>query len=79
MSKEQVYTQMKSQEYLPGSMRWRVGSLNEHQEEMDTIRFSTPDGRAYVVEYHTHTEANRTFSDVYDITEINAKEQMILG
>lgn len=79
MSKEQVYNMMKAEGYLPGSMRWRHGSLNEHENEMDTIRFTTPDGRSFVAEYHTHTEANRTFSDVYDITEIDSKAQMIKG
>lgn len=79
MSKETIYNLMKSQEYLPGSMRWRVGSINENAESTDHIRFTTPDGRAFVVEYHTFDEAKKTFSDVYDIIEINPANQMLKG
>lgn len=32
MSKESIYSAMKASEFLPGSMRWRVGSLNEHAD-----------------------------------------------
>lgn len=79
MSKESIYSAMKAQEFLPGSMRWRVGSLNENVDKTDRIRFVTPDGRSYVVEYHTHEESKKTFSDVYDIIEINPKEQVLKG
>lgn len=79
MNKEQLYKLMKEEGYLPGSMRYRVGSLNEHQDKMDTIRFTTPDGRACVVEYHTFEEGQKTFSDVYDITEITPSNQLLNG
>lgn len=79
MSNEQIYKLMKEQEYLPGSMRWRVGSLNEHEDRIDTTRFVTPDGRAFVVEYVVHEDASKTYSDVFDITEIDPKQQMIRG
>lgn len=79
MSKESIYSAMKAQEFLPGSMRWRVGSLNEHADQTDRIRYVTPDGRSYVVEYHTHVESKKTFSDVYDIIEIDPALQMLKG
>ena len=79
MNKEQIYKMIKAQQFLPGACRWRVGSVNENEERTDRIRFTTPDGRACVVEYHTHDEGKKTFSDVYDIIEINPAEQMLKG
>ncbi|AHK61412.1 hypothetical protein PJM36_0063 [Salmonella phage vB_SenM_UTK0005] len=79
MSKEQIYKLLKAQEYLPGSIRWRHGSLNEHADDMDRVRFTTPEGKSYVIEYHTFLEGHKTFSDVYDIIEINPAKQMIAG
>lgn len=79
MSKESIYNAMKASEFLPGSMRWRVGSINENADQTDRIRYVTPDGRSYVVEYHTHQEAKKTFSDVFDIIEIDPKQQMVTG
>lgn len=79
MSKESIYNAMKASEFLPGSMRWRVGSINENVDQTDRIRYVTPDGRSYVVEYHTHQEAKKTFSDVFDIIEIDPKQQMVTG
>lgn len=81
MSKESIYSAMEAQEFLPGSMRWRVGSLNEHADQTDRIRYVTPDGRSYVVEYHTHVEreSKKTFSDVFDIIEIDPANQVLKG
>lgn len=79
MSKESIYSAMKASEFLPGSMRWRVGSLNENADQTDRIRYVTPDGRSYVVEYHTHDEGKKTFSDVFDIVEIDPANQVLKG
>ncbi|WPJ72154.1 hypothetical protein DEEACLCL_00137 [Salmonella phage CRW-SP2] len=79
MSKERVYQQLKAQEYLPGSIRYRIGAFNENVNKMDTIRFATTDGKAYVIEYHTFTEKSKTFSDVFDIIEIDLDDQLIKG
>ncbi|WPJ48884.1 hypothetical protein RCIP0012_00102 [Klebsiella phage RCIP0012] len=79
MTKEQVYKLIKAQGFLPGVTRWRVGSLNEHEDQTDRIKFTTPKGGVYVVEYHTHTDAKRTLSDVFDIIEINPKDQLLRG
>lgn len=79
MNKEQIYQAMKQENYLPGSMRWRVGSVNENESSTDTIRFTTPDGKAYVVEYRTFEEGKKTFSDVFEIYEINTSKQTING
>lgn len=79
MSKEHVYQQLKSQEYLPGSIRWRVGAFNENSQDVDHIKFVTPDNRVYSIEYRTHTEKSKTFSDVFDIIEIDGKDHLLNG
>lgn len=79
MKKETIYSMVKSQQYLPGSIRWRVGSINENEDRTDRTRFTTPDGRVYVIEYHTFEEGQKTFSDVYDVIEINPGDQILKG
>lgn len=75
-----VYNLIKSQNFLPGSIRHRIGSKPEHPDQLDTVRFTTPDGRVYVVEYHTAIDGKNTLSTVYDIIEIDdVKNGMIKG
>lgn len=77
--KERVYKQMKAEEFLPGVIRWRVGAFNEHVDKMDRIRYVTPDNKTYVLEYRTHSEKSKTYSDVFDIFEIDPMDQLISG
>lgn len=79
MNIEQVYAQVKQTQYLPGSIRWRVGSFNEYPDLTDTTKFVTPEGQVFVIEYRTFDESNRTLTDVYDIIPVDPAESIIKG
>uniref|UniRef100_A0AAU8KX87 Uncharacterized protein n=1 Tax=Serratia phage Kevin TaxID=3161161 RepID=A0AAU8KX87_9CAUD len=71
---------LRNMDHFPRPIRDYTGpGYSDQADNAVNYRVALPDGRTFSVEAEIHVAAGETETRIYDVIEINPKDQIILG